>query len=317
MRRRERAIFRCPHCGTLTRIDRSLVGRTGPCADCGREVTIDRDSLVEGAESGEASVDQRNDDRLPWEIESHFRVPRDRWKGALLAIAIALGLTLGLVVAGWFVLVVLLPVLELDTEGERRLQDRARLERVLDALAQYHADHGSYPPAVVRDPNGRPLYGWRALLIPYLDDAGSFADYDYSLPWDAPENLRFQTLPMPAFQPSPPSHGADLHHTGFMVVVGERTMFPPDRTRTALDAVDGADRTALVVQVPDSGVHWLEPKDLDRNAFIAGLPSSTAIGTGAGTTDLWIGRVDGQTVRVRADSGMSELEPLFDRDDGR
>lgn len=38
------------------------------------------------------------------------------------------------------------------------------------ALDAYHAEHGSFPPAYVADADGVPLYSWRVLLLPYLED---------------------------------------------------------------------------------------------------------------------------------------------------
>ena len=41
---------------------------------------------------------------------------------------------------------------------------------IIVALHNYHDEHGSFPPAYVSDESGRPLYSWRVLILPYLDD---------------------------------------------------------------------------------------------------------------------------------------------------
>src|SRR5437868_918460 len=62
------------------------------------------------------------------------------------------------------------------------------LQTVGRALRTYHELHGHLPPAVVRDANGRPLYSWRVLLLPYLEDGDRFAGFRTDEPWDSPRN---------------------------------------------------------------------------------------------------------------------------------
>ena len=47
-----------------------------------------------------------------------------------------------------------------------------------------------------------------------------------------------------------------------MVVVGPRTAFPGDRCLAFGDIRDGLTNTVLVVEVKNSGIHWMEPRDL-------------------------------------------------------
>jgi prepilin-type processing-associated H-X9-DG protein len=55
------------------------------------------------------------------------------------------------------------------------------MERIGKALPAYHDEHGALPPACLRDAEGRPLHGWRTLLV---------AEFPVSraVHWMAPEN---------------------------------------------------------------------------------------------------------------------------------
>src|SRR5438445_2885649 len=49
------------------------------------------------------------------------------------------------------------------------LDIRHQLRQIALALHNYHDTHGTLPPAAVRGPDGRPLYSWRVLLLPFID----------------------------------------------------------------------------------------------------------------------------------------------------
>src|SRR6516165_8316569 len=43
---------------------------------------------------------------------------------------------------------------------------------------------GRLPPPVVKDKNGRPLYSWRVLLLPYLEHEPLYKQFKLDEPWD-------------------------------------------------------------------------------------------------------------------------------------
>ena len=53
-----------------------------------------------------------------------------------------------------------------------------------------------------------------------------------------------------------------MTHTSYAVVVGPGTMWPGDESVCSRDVTDGTSRTLLVVEVADSGIEWMEPRDL-------------------------------------------------------
>ena len=51
--------------------------------------------------------------------------------------------------------------------------------------------------------------------------------------------------------------------TNYVVVVGPKTLFPGSNSTRKAQIKDGLSRTIMIVETVDSGIHWMEPKDLD------------------------------------------------------
>ncbi|MBN1909060.1 MAG: DUF1559 domain-containing protein, partial [Pirellulales bacterium] len=59
-----------------------------------------------------------------------------------------------------------------------------------NAVFEYHAEHGSFPPAYVTDPDGKSLYSWRVLMLPYVGCDYLYQAYHLDKPWDSPHNRK-------------------------------------------------------------------------------------------------------------------------------
>jgi hypothetical protein len=127
------------------------------------------------------------------------------------------------------------------------------------AIHKYHDAHWKLPPAVVHDKDGKPLYSWRVLLLPYLEQEALFHRFKLDEPWDSPHNKSL-LIPTPfVFRPRW-SDGED-GTTHFQVLVGPGTAFERDGV-TLRDFPDGRSNTILFVEatVP---VPWTKPTDLE------------------------------------------------------
>jgi hypothetical protein len=158
--------------------------------------------------------------------------------------------------------VVLLPILFPD----RKLESSNNLKELGLAMMAYEADHGSLPPAVLRDPElgdrGQP-YSWRVALLPYLGENNLYSQYRRDELWDSPANQAVRARMPRVFAP-PGGRGADgLTH--YQVLVGPGTAFErPDLRLNPFRAEHfprGAAQTILVVEAADP-VPWTKPVDL-------------------------------------------------------
>jgi hypothetical protein len=126
------------------------------------------------------------------------------------------------------------------------------------AVVNYHGANGCYPPAYVADANGRPMHSWRILLLPYLGQEDLFHDYNFSEPWDGPNNSKLAGR-MPKIYAFPGEHGPT---TNYLAVVGPGTAWPGPSTVTEKVVKDGMSNTILIMENQGAGIHWMAPRDL-------------------------------------------------------
>jgi hypothetical protein len=182
------------------------------------------------------------------------------------------------------------------------------------ALHQYHDEHGCFPPAVAYGPDGKPWRSWRTLILPYCGSGPRQLDYRFDEPWDSEHDRRFANELHAWHCGNDPS--TDPSTASFLAVVGDHTMWPPHGTTTRFDAKDGTDRTALIVEVFDSGVLWTAPRDLrfDEMAFTVGVKNGRGIrGAGGGAH---IALVDGSVGSVSSEAPPELIRSILLRDDG-
>ncbi|HUE74218.1 MAG TPA: DUF1559 domain-containing protein [Pirellulaceae bacterium] len=149
--------------------------------------------------------------------------------------------------------------------GARREQCGHNLRWIGVALHSYHDVYHSFPPAYVADEKGRPMHSWRVLLLPFLEQQPLYDQYRFDEPWDGPNNRRLHQQLVHVYQcPGGPREPArrDDTQTSYLVVVGPRTAFPEDKCVALSDITDDHGNTILVVEVANSGIHWMEPRDL-------------------------------------------------------
>jgi hypothetical protein len=140
-----------------------------------------------------------------------------------------------------------------DSEGWVRSQ--VRLKQIGLALRQYHEQYGRLPPAIVRGKNDQPLYSWRVLLLPYLEQERLYEDFHLDEPWDSPHNRVLLEETPRCYEPA--LGGLDLPGlTRYQVFVGPRTAFEQD------DFPDGLTDIILVAEAA-TPVHWSKPVDLE------------------------------------------------------
>ncbi|MBN1912728.1 MAG: DUF1559 domain-containing protein [Pirellulales bacterium] len=157
-------------------------------------------------------------------------------------------------------------------EAARRMQCAWNLKRIAVALHEYHTEHGSFPPAVVVDGQGRPMHGWRRLVAPYIGEAMHPRPYDLKQPWDAPDNASLDWVgEMPEFQcPSGPKTPG---MTNYVAVVGPGTVWQGTRGVSLDEFTDDPAKTILLVELADSDIPWPEPRDITLDEAL-GLPDA-------------------------------------------
>jgi type II secretory pathway pseudopilin PulG len=148
-------------------------------------------------------------------------------------------------------------------EAARRMQCSNNLKQIGLALQNYHDDHHSLPPAYIADSNGKPIHSWRVLILPYLERKALYDKYSFDEPWDGPNNSKLHDEIVHVFCcPSRPGQQTKTQ-TSYVAVVGASTAWPDDKAISLADIKDGTSNTVVVVEMEKSGIHWMEPRDLN------------------------------------------------------
>jgi len=165
-------------------------------------------------------------------------------------------------VCGGILLALLLPAVQAARQAARRAQSSNNLKQIALALHNYHDTFGSFPPAVVTDASGQPLYSGRVLLLPYLEQGALYNSFDLTQPWNSERNRQISRMQIPVFV-DPASPNAGSGQTDYLFVSGKGTIFESGKATKISEIADGVSQTMMLVEVQNSGVNWAEPRDID------------------------------------------------------
>jgi hypothetical protein len=236
--------FTCPHCGKHSSVADEYAGQTGPCAACGKTITIPGTPLGP--------------------VQPYVQ-PSKGGGGMTAGVVILIVLGIGGMCAVPVLIVLfalLLPAVQAAREAARRVQSQNNMKQISIAMLNYHDMYQEFPPAVVKDANGQPLYSGRVLLLPFLEQQPLFQQFDKSAAWDSPQNIALSQQSLPVFT-DPSSSQRVPGQTDYLFVVGQGTPLGSGQRVSAADIKDGMSNTMFLVEVKDSGVNWAQPGDLD------------------------------------------------------
>jgi len=144
-----------------------------------------------------------------------------------------------------------------------RAERANKLHQIGLAMNTHEARHDRFPPAAVRDKDGKPLLSWRVTLLPYLEGGNDLYDeFHLDEPWDSPHNVKLiDRMPEVYRIPRRENDGK----TTLMAFVGPGTLMgsheetSPDEVSRKHGAVD---KIIVVEAGPDKAVPWTKPEDL-------------------------------------------------------
>jgi prepilin-type processing-associated H-X9-DG protein len=135
------------------------------------------------------------------------------------------------------------------------------------ALLNYHERYGSFPPAYIADENGKPKHSWRVLILPFMENQRLYEQYDFSEPWNGPNNRQLVGMMPKSYFCWSSSAGQNNGQTNYLAVIGPGAAWPGENNRTLSEFTDGAAQTIMVVEVANSKTNWMEPSDLHIDPF--------------------------------------------------
>ena len=235
--------FTCPHCGLATLVDDEYVGQRGPCASCGKEVTVPFQAARHG--NGPATI-----------------VVRRRSMSAGIIVLLVLGGLASMALVATIAFIALFPAIGAARTMVYKRSCEANLIKIGMALRAYEDAHGTLPPAFIPDASGKPMHSWRVLILPYLDEQGLYSRYDFNEAWDGPNNVQLISHMPDVYRCTADPDARALGETSYMVITGAATFFPDGKATSINNAQDDLTTSILVVETQVTGVTWLNPKDL-------------------------------------------------------
>jgi hypothetical protein len=280
--------YTCPHCGKQFSVADQFVDRTGPCAACGQPITI---PVPPGY--------------------AHPSQPRASSGAGVLIALLAVASIGGICVVGILV-ALLLPAVQAAREAARRMQASNHLKQLSLAMQNYHDEYQCFPPAVVTDAAGKPLYSGRVLLLAFLEEQSLFDQFNKDEPWNSPANRPLTSQALRYFTDPSASKAQIPGQTDFLFVTGNGTALEPlpyGKSRGLSSISDGTSNTLYIVEVKNSGINWAEPRDLDISQPIS-LPAGNHPNVNLGAF------FDGHTQAIPKTASPQQIRAMATRSGG-
>ncbi len=177
------------------------------------------------------------------------------------------------------------------------------------AVANYYDNNGSLPPAYIADESGKPMHSWRVLLLPYMDQPELYEAYDFSEPWDGPNNRKLlQRRPKAYAFPSEEKGGSV---TNYLAVVGPQTAWPGAEPAGGNKPHATSGSTILVVENHGSGIHWTEPRDLQFDTMNMSVRDEAPDGISSPYKLVGVVSIDGSLNTLGPELSPDELRAML------
>lgn len=153
----------------------------------------------------------------------------------------------------------LLQGLQQQEEKKQLLREtRRKLSRIGEAFHDFADErNGTLPSSMICDKDGKPLYSWRVLLLPYLGEEKLFNQLKLDEPWDSAHNKPLLAKTPKAFEMT--GIKAEEGMTYFQVFQGH-ALAEKKGNRFPASFTDGT-LTILAVEAAEP-VHWAAPGDI-------------------------------------------------------
>jgi hypothetical protein len=288
--------FNCPICGAPQNAEDRYAGLSGPCTSCGKQLTVP---------SGAGPM----------------KPPASSASGLgmvfLVLGIVSLVLVLG---CGGVVAAIIMPAIASARTAARSMQSLNHEKQILLALHNYHDTYQTFPPAYIADKDGKPMTSWRVLILPFVEQQGLHAQYDFSKPWDSPENMAVaQNMPQVYRSPLETTNPQNRLHTSYLFFGGKGSVF--EKSPVSMNSIaDGTSNTIILAEVNNSGVLWTQPTDLDAAQLDFVIRSTKDGRPGQLNTDsprgLNVGFMDGSVRVLPKSTNPADIKSAVDPADG-
>jgi prepilin-type processing-associated H-X9-DG protein len=155
------------------------------------------------------------------------------------------------------------------------------LKQIGLALHQYLEKHESFPPAGTFDQHGRPLHGWQAMILPFMEFQAELHNrIEFGVPWNDVRNAAPYRTPVTQYLRPPIDQTKDAAGYALSHYAGNVSMLGGSVSRTLRDVSDGGSDTIMAGEVVSNFKPWGDPTNwrdpalgIDRSPHGFGSPS--------------------------------------------
>jgi len=176
---------------------------------------------------------------------------------------------------------------------------------ILRGIADYDDVFEQFPPPCFVDDAGRPLFSWRFRVLTLL--TSSKLDFYTNERWDGPHNAEWAKFAPLCYCFLSRMDTPEARNTNVMAICGPDTAFDDKKM---LRIAELPTDTILIVEVRDSGVHWMECGDLDTRNIPQAIGKRGGI-AGSVADEFCVGFADGQVWLMRSDVPFDLLSRFF------
>jgi len=170
------------------------------------------------------------------------------------------------------------------------------------------------------------MHSWRVLILPYLEEKALYDQYDFSKPWNSPDNMRLASQMPTVFSFHGSHEEGKTVTTNYLALTGEEASWlPPDSAIGRPLKEKDETPSAIVAENVGANVHWMEPRDFDLESM--NLQLNTEDGISSKYQQPAILMTDGSLRQLEESlqpdqvnqilSGKSDVEGVLPLSDGR
>ena len=150
------------------------------------------------------------------------------------------------------------------------------------------------------------------LLLPYMDNRPLYDQWKQhrNEPWNGPQNSKLSQTVLEFLHC--PSDTGPITDTSYVAVVGPGTIWPGTVQVGNSQITDGTSNTLVLVEVTNSGINWMEPRDLDFANRSPGINPRSGLGVSSNHPAIvCVQFADGRTTTLNESITEQQLRALL------
>lgn len=183
------------------------------------------------------------------------------------------------------------------------------LRQIALGLLNHHDAYKEFPPAIVTDNVGNPLYSWRVAILPFIGEMVLYNQFDLSKAWDDPVNLPLLDQ-MPDVYRRLGANEED-NYTDFAVPIGPNAAFTGTDGIKIAQITDGTSNTMFVAEAAQADIPWSAPIDVNLDSY-PGIDDPDGFSSDLEDV-IMVSFADGSVKFLEKDAPQTLIDALFTR----